>query len=402
MDDFTKYLDDEKFVDWIAHPTAEKNAFWEAFMDENPGERAKIQILKECLGTLQSSNDKLSGDDKREILDKIYGKVTFSGSKRPPIYLNLIRYAAVFVILVGATVYFTSNNSKTDSPNIESLIQVSIDSTTDTKLILDNDQEIAIDKKRSVINFSGNDNLVINRKDTLNINDDATVESLQMTQLIVPFGKHSKLTLSDGSIVHVNSGSRLIFPKKFLGTSRTVYLDGEAFFEVESNVDKPFTVNIIKDDGFTITAVGTKFNVNSYSKNDQVTTVLTEGEVHLDNPSGSLFGKARKTIMKPGELAAWSVSAQSIQNKMKVDTQYYTSWIEGLMLFRGETLKDIVERLETYYNINIAFSENIDQQFKLTGKLDLNDSIEETLENLAVSASANFEKNGINGYLITK
>ncbi len=390
-------------MDWIAHPTNEKNAYWENYIKENPEEGAKIQILRDCLGTLGASNEKLSQHEKREILDKIYEKVGNKESRRGPIYLSIFKYAAVLAIVVGTAIYLTTSRDKNERPNIESLLQVSIDSATDTKLILEDDQEIAIDQKRSNINYSGSDNLVINNKDTLDIGGEDTSGVPQMNQLIVPFGKHSKITLSDGSIVHVNSGSRLVFPKKFIGNSREVYLDGEAFFEVESNVNKPFTVRVLKDDEFSITAVGTKFNVNSYSKNDKVTTVLAEGEVHLvKQTKNTLFGKEDKTIMKPGELAEWSVSAKVVQNRMKVDTEIYISWIEGLLIFRGEPLQDIVERVETYYNIKISLAEDINQQFKLAGKLDLNDSVEKTMENLAMSASAKYEKTGINEYLITK
>ncbi|MGX1930574.1 FecR family protein [Flagellimonas sp. 2504JD4-2] len=403
LDDFTKYLDDEKFVDWIANPTDEKNAYWEDYIKENPAEKSKIEILKEFLETLEANNQQLSTNEKQEILDRILDKVGLEKSRRGPIYLSILKYAAIFIVLIGTAIYFGIDTPKTNKANIESLLQVSIDSATDTKLILENEHEIAIDQKRSIINYSGNNNLVINQRDTLAIGETDGSEEIQMNQLIVPFGKHSRITLGDGSIVHVNSGSRLVFPQRFIGDTREVYLDGEAFFEVESNVNKPFTVKVLKDDAFAITAVGTKFNVNSYSKNDKVTTVLTEGEVHLTNqPSNSLFGKKTKTVMRPGELAEWNISSKTIQNKMKVDTEIYISWIKGLLIFRGETLKDVVRRVETYYNVKIELTENINQQFRLTGKLDLNDSIEETMENLAVSASAKYEKNGINGYLITK
>ncbi|MGW9685479.1 FecR family protein [Flagellimonas sp. 2504JD1-5] len=402
MDDFTKYLDDEKFVDWIANPTDKKNAYWEAYILENPKEETKIQILKEFLEKLEATNQKLSQDEKREILDRIYVKTGIEKSKGGIIYLNILKYAAVLVVLIGATVYFSLGTPNGNEVNIDSLLQVSIDSATDTKLILENDQEIAIGQKRSVINYSNNNNLVINKRDTLNIDSKSAAEDLQMNQLIVPFGRHSKITLSDGSIVHVNSGSRLVFPKRFLGDVREVYLDGEAFFEVESNPSKPFTVKVLKDDQFSITAVGTKFNVNSYSKNDMVTTVLAEGEVHLTNQSKKLFANETKTVMKPNELVAWSVSSKTVQTKMKVNTEMYISWIKGLLIFKGETLQDILERVETYYNVKISLGEGINQQFRLTGKLDLNDSIEETMENLAISASAKYEKNGINAYVITK
>lgn len=106
--------------------------------------------------------------------------------------------------------------------------------------------------------------------------------------------------------------------------------------------------------------------------------------------------------MQPGELTEWNVSAQAVETQKKVDTDYYTSWIEGILIFRSEPLDEILARVEAYYNVEIELADNVDGTFKLTGKLDLNDAIEQTMENLSLTASAKYQTNGTNVYLISK
>ncbi|MEM9648591.1 MAG: FecR domain-containing protein [Bacteroidota bacterium] len=400
---FSKYLDDPKFVDWIAHPTAEKDAYWERYISENPKEKQKIRILKECLSIFRTKDDVLSRDEKEEILGLIYQKVSSKQHKPRLIYLSVLKYAAVFVILVGLGLYMTTESTSKTAGEIDELLQVAVDSISTTKLVLSDAKEIHIEDKKSDVNYSTSANLVINQKDTITIANTIKDKKPEMNQLIVPFGKHSKLTLSDGSIVHLNSGSRLIFPAKFTNDIREVYLGGEAFFEVESDTERPFVVKLVKDETFSVEAVGTKFNVNSYDRHNSVTTVLTEGEVHLkDNSKNSFFSSSKKTIMRPGELAEWNVASQTVVAQKRVNTDYYTSWINGILMFNSETLNEITSRISAFYNVDIQLSGEVDGEFKLTGKLDLNESLETTLKNLAITASIAYEKTESNGILIFK
>nr|WP_299385174.1 FecR domain-containing protein [Allomuricauda sp.] len=400
---FSKYLDDAKFVDWIAHPTPEKDAFWDRYMENHPGEKTKILLLKECLSLFKTKDDSLSKNEKQEILELVYSKVGVKRNNRPPIYLNILKYAAILVVLVGVGLYVTRESKTEPIPGLDQLLQVSVDSVSTTKLVLSNDEEIHIDDKKSEVNYNTSSNLVINKKDTISLQTSSNLEGMAMNQLIVPYGKHSKLTLSDGTIVHLNSGSRLIFPVRFSEGNREVVLGGEAFFEVETDRNRPFVVKLLKDRTFAVQAVGTKFNVNSYDRHNSVTTVLTEGEVHLlDESNTSFLSKGKKTVMRPGELAEWNVNSKTVVAQKQVNTDYYTSWIDGILMFNSETLDEITNRIAAFYNVKIQLSEEVDAQFRLTGKLDLNESLENTLDNLAITASITYEKTENNDILIFK
>ncbi|WP_411029779.1 FecR family protein [Spongiimicrobium sp. 3-5] len=404
-DSFSKYLDDEKFIEWISNPTGQNDDYWEGFMRKNPQEKKTILALKEYLAALGTKEEKLTAEEKHEILQSIYGKMDFKEKDqlKVPVLRRFLKYAAVFVVLIGSILYYRSQQEGKELNSTEVFKQVSIDSVLETKLLLEDDNLVTIAQKKSEIDYKDSKGPVINGKDTVKIAEKVDGEELVLNQLVVPYGKRSKLTLADGTVVHLNSGSRFVFPRRFVEEKREVYLDGEAFFEVASNKEKPFKVKVFKDNDLSIEVVGTKFNVNSYGFHDRVVTVLTEGEVHLkDNSKKSLFSKEKKTVMRPGELAEWSVREKQIKNKKKVDIDYYTSWIEGIFIFRSEPLERIIKKLEIYYNVKIDLDEAVQRKFRITGKLDLNDDIEKTMENLALAASLKHEKIKLDEYLILK
>ena len=109
-------------------------------------------------------------------------------------------------------------------------------------------------------------------------NQIATV-SVDSLEVIAPVGSRTVVELSDGSVVHLNYGSRIKYPQNFSGETRSVALIGEGYFEVAHNPDKPFMVSTEKMD---IKAVGTVFNVNAYPETNNIATTLIEGKVLLE------------------------------------------------------------------------------------------------------------------------
>ena len=115
--------------------------------------------------------------------------------------------------------------------------------------------------------------MIINKKDTVSINE---IDNEGIDHLIVPRGKNSVLKFSDGTIVHVNAGSQLVYPNTFSNNKRHAYLVGEAFFEVIHNAEMPFVVSTGK---LEIEDLGTKFNVSAYPSEAVIETFLVEGKI---------------------------------------------------------------------------------------------------------------------------
>lgn len=167
------------------------------------------------------------------------------------------------------------------------------------------------------------------------------------TEISVPAGQMTQIKLPDGSKVLLNSGSILKYPNVFGNSSRDVSIDGEAFMEIAKNPKKPFRVTTNK---FSVEVLGTTFNITAYSNESHSDVTLIEGSVKITSDNNE---KTQKII--PGESA--SIIGGKLTEIAQVNTQFYTSWKEGKIVFRKETLEEIAKKLERWYNVEISFAD---------------------------------------------
>ncbi len=169
----------------------------------------------------------------------------------------------------------------------------------------------------------------------------------QFTEVVVPLGQMSEITLFDGTKVWLNSGTTLRYNNRFGLEERNIELQGEAFFKVTK--DKiPFKVKLKNTE---VEVLGTSFNAVSYSDEDYSQVTLVEGKVSINNQSGSKIAE-----LKPSE----QIYIDDILKKAtlnKVETGFYTSWTEGKIVFDNEQLSEISKRLERWYNVDIQFKD---------------------------------------------
>lgn len=162
------------------------------------------------------------------------------------------------------------------------------------------------------------------------------------TGVITENGQISKVELPDGSVVWLNSGSKITYNNFFAANNRKVNLKGEAYFDVVKNKAIPLIVDCGE---LKVKVLGTRFNVNSYSPESSVEVVLEEGSVELFHPkSDNAFCN-----VKPGE----RVRVNTLYNQYTagmVNTSRYTSWKEGIINIYDLPIKEVVERLEKRYN----------------------------------------------------
>lgn len=177
---------------------------------------------------------------------------------------------------------------------------------------------------------------------------------LDYTQLSVPYGDCQKLTLSDGTIVAVNSGSTLIYPKKFTSNTRTVFLTGEANFDIAKNPDKPF---IVKTQHTTIEALGTKYSVQAYPDNFSTKATLIEGCIRVNIPNQT----KKSFILKPNNQLIYSHNNGEI-SVIDVDATKVASWEDGYLIFQDANFKEIAQTLERKFNIEINYDSNVNPQ----------------------------------------
>ena len=169
------------------------------------------------------------------------------------------------------------------------------------------------------------------------------------TSFITENGQRSKVVLPDSSIVWLNSGTTLSYPGNFSKQHRKVALKGQAFFQVYHQKDYPF---LVQANGLIVKAIGTKFDVDAYSGNDEIAVVLESGKVELAHEGIDSFSYT----MQPTEKATYSITDNLLALNY-VDTATYSSWKDGKLIFRNESMKNVVEKLKRWYNINIEVTD---------------------------------------------
>ena len=181
----------------------------------------------------------------------------------------------------------------------------------------------------------------------INHNDIQT--ELSYVSFITENGQRSKVVLPDSSIVWLNSGTTLSYPSNFSEQHRKVSLEGQAFFHVSHKENNPFLVHA---NGLIVRVLGTKFDVDAYPENDKIAVVLESGEVELTHKGIESFNYT----MKPGEKAMYSIT-NSVLTINYTDAAIYSSWKDGKLIFRNESMKNVVEKLRRWYNINIEVAD---------------------------------------------
>jgi len=200
-----------------------------------------------------------------------------------------------------------------------------------------------------------------------------------------PYGTQIRLELSDGTTVNLNSGSTLQFPVSFAGSdSRRVKLTGEGFFSVAKNKDKPFLVDV----GSLVVAVtGTRFNVDAYPNNRDVTVALVEGTVNLQKMTDN--GLIRLATMKPNEVASCDLSGNNLQVSHQENLDKYYIWTEGKIIFSDDPIQTVVKKLGTWYNVEIEIADKKMESYHFTGTF-FDEPLSQVLYLLSISSGMKY------------
>ncbi len=150
----------------------------------------------------------------------------------------------------------------------------------------------------------------------------------------MPRGGEYTLVLADGSKVFLNAESSLKYPVLFSGDLRKVKLEGEAYFEVKRNPEKPFVVDI---GGMQVNVLGTTFGIRAYADEREIRTTLVSGRVNVS---------AGKQVyeLKPSEQAVFDKQTEAVK-VAAVDTELFVGWKDGRLVFDNCSLERIFERL---------------------------------------------------------
>jgi len=225
---------------------------------------------------------------------------------------------------------------------------------------------------------------------TLFIQKEMVKPAPALTQTIeVPLGQHVNLTLSDGTKVSLNSNSKFNFPSTFDAKNRTVTLDGEGYFDVTHNPQRPFHVITKKCD---IKVLGTTFNVLAYNNSKIFETSLLKGSVQIYD-----LNTTKIILLKPNEKAELENGKLLVK---RIESEDDFLWKNGIYVFKDKPLTEIFQKLESYYQIKIDIQNKETGKLKCTGKFRQIEGIDHIMRVLQKANDFEFQQNEENNTIV--
>lgn len=320
---------------------------------------------------------------KQEAQEWLYLKKYMQQSRRKHIFKVCWRYAAIliFLIMIPFVILRLHDQENILHPviqresliipgNFQAILTVSNGESIELKPT--NAKRIEVGESGEAIN--GNEGLVYNNKPK-----ESSVT--EYNQVSTPFGGEYTIILADGTKVHLNAGSALRFPVAFNDSLREVYLSGEAYFEVQEDVTKPF---LVQTDVVNLKVYGTSFNVNTFERTE---AVLYSGSIGVKGMD------MKEHILKPSQLIEYDKSGLFVRI-CEVDTRVYLAWKEGYFFFDNENLANVLATLERWYNVKFEYKEIEIQKMHFTGYVEKYENIGVILNAIERIAHVHFNING--------
>lgn len=340
---------------------------------------------------LKESSRKLSVDFDTDLAYERFSENLRSRNKTPKLFHTVLKYAAILAILLtigflaeqqllpisseGSIETFKNDQKK---PIGDDIVIKLADGTT--KVLNSEGDEKVTDANGKIVASKGGNALVFDEAKELSRITPA------YNEVFIPFGQTFKLKLSDGTVVWLNAGSKLRFPQNFFNSdkNRIVYLEGEAFFDVAKSKNKPFIVNTQEVD---VKVLGTKFNISSYETDDYIATTLVEGSVSVyetRTPENDIQ-------LTPSFQAKYDKFGNHF-NKVKVDTNIYTAWMQNRLVIDNLKFSELLIKLERRYFVKFMNkAENLNDEI-YKGEF-VNEDIETILKTISLSTPFEYEIN---------
>ena len=187
-------------------------------------------------------------------------------------------------------------------------------------------------------------------------------------------GRKTTFNLPDGTIVKLNSSSKLKFPLYFSGNKREVMLEGEAYFEVVRDESNPF---IIRSGNIITTVLGTSFNIKAHQESDNIQVAVVSGKVKVESISeNSEAGNEKSVLLTQNKKAVYEKNKASLTTSILEEEDI--AWKDGIILFKNANEADVVRKLEEWYNVRFSIQNQGNENWDLTAKFK-NETLEHTL-----------------------
>lgn len=324
---------------------------------------------------INSENEPLFSELKEDIKAKIDQQI--AGPKVKKLNYGWLKYAAAVLLLVSVSIYFFSDQQKSDpitqmdaaiSPGGNNAI---LTLANGKKIVLNDAAKGEISKQSGISVSKSKDGELIYT--VVSRGGDELSENTHNT-ISTPKGGQYTIILSDGTKVMLNSASSMTFPTSFKAADRRVELSGEAYFEVAKDKNKRFRVISGLQ---TVEVLGTHFNVNAYGDEKIIKTTLLEGAVKV-------FTAKKSVLIEPGEQAVLDKADENSIAKHLVNINKETSWINGIFSFEGDDLKSVMRQVARWYDVNVIYTGPISEE-KYFGEISRSSKLSEVIKILELN-----------------
>jgi transmembrane sensor len=365
-----------RLTEWVSH-SSENKAFFDRICDQ------------EALGSRYNHYQEVDVKEAyRDFLDRT-DSFHVGGSR----FRRIVKYAAILMLplLAGATFWMIREaQPKRYSYSGIALASLQQDPRKQATLVLNTGVEIPLSSGCGRTIWDGFSMQAVNSSSGLSYAVCTNAGLREWNEVKTPLGAEYTVTLSDGTVVRLNSGSRLRFPVEFDSKSRTVSLYGEAFFKVAKDKARPFS---IQTDQIVIKEYGTSFNVNTF-RPEVIQVVLVEGSVGVltRNP-------AKEISLKPSQLAEYNRRSNQVTVK-DVNVLPFIAWSDGLFVFEDEPLSSIMSTLSRWYKLKVRFSNPEMARIRFTGSLSRETSLNDIVKTIQFTTDVRMAIRG-NEVLVT-
>lgn len=320
------FLADPEFRNWVLKPNPSNHFFWKKWLSANPSKKKAVMVAREVILSFKySSSEDIDIIDQGEILKSILAKKDSQTTVKKSSWPMMAFQAAACALLMTALTVGVKWSTSTE------IAPVFIPS----KLIVKE-------------NFRG---------------------------------QKSRITLPDGSTVYLNNNSKVSYSSSF-EEKREIFLEGEAFFEVEKDPTRPFVVN---SNGLLTKALGTSFNIKAHN-GKKVEVGLVTGKIQV---SPVVSGNSDSEIIDAlGGKATFDASMGKLDISAYSDMDFY-KWTRRILVFKAASFDEVKETLENWYDVDIEVS-NLNRPITYTGKFPA-ESLESVLEQMAYAERFSFK-----------
>ena len=346
-----------------------------AWLEESDFNR---QIFDELAkgSSLSRSYDEYRNIHREQVWNAIEKQIVPQGRQ---LSLQWMGYAASVIILVVAGWFIFQMSDNGDTIQEGKKVARITPGTQKAILHLDNGEQLVLADNNTVVVEDSLSGKIEQVDKSLVYQTESTVKEERFNVLEIPNGGEFQVTLADGTKVCLNAGTKLTYPIAFVGKERRVHLEGEGYFEVKRDENKPFIVEI---KGMEVKVLGTSFNLRSFAADNRSTATLISGKIEVKT-------SLRRVELSPNQQADLLVGENKLDVR-EVDAAVYSAWTKGRFVFRRERLETILDDVSRWYNVTVFYEQSSAKDILFSGIMERYADISKTLEMLEKTGKVSF------------